>query len=72
MISVSTILSVPMFGTGAKLIARMSEPTSARERKPPMLSTGSVPSFTCAGTSFHAITIATTASGRVRRNTEPQ
>jgi hypothetical protein len=35
------------------------------------LSTGSVPSFTCAGTYRHASTIATTASGSVSRKTEP-
>ena len=39
---------------------------------PPRLSTGSVPSFTCAGTRNQAIRIATTASGSVSRKTEPQ
>ena len=38
---------------------------------PPRLSTGSVASLTCAGTSFTAITSATTASGSVSRKTEP-
>jgi hypothetical protein len=36
---------------------------STSERIPPRLSTGSVPSFTCAGTSLIAIGIATSASG---------
>ncbi len=38
---------------------------------PPRLSTGSVDSFTCAGTRNQAIRIAITARGRVTRNTEP-
>ena len=38
--------SAPSFGTGAKLIARMSAPTSTTERMPPRLSTGSLVSFT--------------------------
>ena len=35
---------------GAKLMPRISAPTSTSDRSPPRLSTGSVPSFTCAGT----------------------
>ena len=42
--------SAPSFGTGAKLIARMSAPTSTTERIPPRLSTGSVVSLTWLGT----------------------
>ena len=38
---------------------------------PPRLSTGSVVSFTWAGTSSHAKTRATAASGSVIRKTEP-
>ena len=64
--------SVPAFGTGAKLIERISAPTSTSERMPPRLSTGSVDSFTCAGTSNQAIRIAITARGSVTRKTEPQ
>src|SRR5215211_2205688 len=63
--------SVPLLGTGAKLIARMSDATSRTERMPPRLSTGSVVSLTWAGTNFAAITRATTASGSVIRKTDP-
>ena len=38
---------------------------------PPRLSTGSVSSFTCAGTSTTAMNSARAASGSVTRNTEP-
>jgi hypothetical protein len=60
---------VPMPGTGAKLIARMSEPTSTSDKMPPMLSTGSVDSFTCAGMNFNAMTSATSATGITTRKT---
>ena len=60
-----------MFGTGAKLIARISAATSTTERMPPGLSTGSVVSLTWAGTSLAAIGNATTTSGSVIRKTEP-
>ena len=63
--------SVVSFGTGRKLIPRISAPTMTIERTPPRLSTGSVDSFTCAGTSLTAITSATTASGTVIRKTDP-
>ena len=63
--------SDPLFGTGAKLIARMSPPTISADRIPPRLSTGSVSSLTWAGTRATAITNATAASGSVTRNTEP-
>ena len=59
------------FGTGAKLIARISAPTSTIESTPPGWSTGSVASFTWPGTSSTAIASAISASGTVRRNTEP-
>src|SRR3954470_12462421 len=65
------IASVPLSGTGAKLIARISVATSTTDSTPPGLSTGSVVSLTCAGTSFQAIGKATTTSGNVMRNTEP-
>src|SRR3954447_21976859 len=64
--------SVPLFGTGAKLIARISVATRTTDRMPPGLSTGSVVSLTWAGTSFQAIGNATTTSGNVITNTEPQ
>ncbi len=41
------------------------------ERMPPRLSTGSVASFTWLGTNLSARRSATTASGRVTRNTDP-
>ena len=62
----------PCSGTGAKLIASTIAATSTIERMPPRLSTGSVVSLTWLGTSRIAITSATTASGSVIRNTEPQ
>jgi hypothetical protein len=61
----------PAFGTGAKLIPRISAPTRVKDRIPPRLSTGSVASFTCAGTSRAASTSATAASGSVIRKTDP-
>ena len=61
-----------MFGTGAKLMARMSVPTRTADRMPPRLSTGSTVSFTCAGTNRHAMKRATAASGSVIRKTDPQ
>ena len=57
-------------GTGRKLMARMAEPTRTADRTPPRLSTDSFVSLTCAGTKRIAMTRATTASGRVTRNTE--
>ena len=68
----STSTSVVSFGTGAKLIERMSAPTMTSDRTPPRLSTGSVVSLTWPGTKRYAIRIATTASGSVTRNTDPQ
>jgi hypothetical protein len=50
---------------------RMSAPTVTNESTPPRLSTGSVVSFTCAGTTYHASRRAATATGTVTRNTEP-
>ncbi len=64
--------SVPMFGTGAKLIARINVPTSSADRMPPRLSTGSTVSLTWAGTNLHAMYSARTASGSVTRKTDPQ
>ena len=58
--------------TGAKLIARMNDPTSTSERMPPRLSTGSVVSLTCAGTNLGAMNSATTATGRTTKKTEFQ
>jgi hypothetical protein len=63
--------SAPAFGTAAKLMPRTTAATRITERTPPRLSTGSVPSFTWAGTSLAAMNSATTASGRVIRKTEP-
>ena len=63
--------SAPSFGTGAKLIARTTAAINRTERMPPRLSTGSVVSFTWAGTRRSAKTSATTASGSVSRKTEP-
>ena len=64
-------IRVVSFGTAAKLMARISAPTSAIESTPPRWSTGSLLSFTWLGTSRIAITSATTASGTVIRKTEP-
>ena len=64
-------ISVVAFGTAAKLIPRIRAPTSAIESTPPRWSTGSVLSLTCAGTSQTAIASAITASGSVRRKTDP-
>ncbi len=64
-------MSVVSFGTGAKLIPRMSAPTRTIDRTPPRLSTGSVVSFTCEGTNLTAITSAIAASGSVSRKTDP-
>ena len=63
--------SVVSFGTGAKLIPRISAPTSTIESTPPKLSTGSVVSFTWLGDEPSAITSAISASGSVIRKTEP-
>ena len=63
--------SPPLSGTGAKLIATISAPTATADSTPPMLSTGSVVSFTWLGTRRSASTSATAASGSVTRNTEP-
>src|SRR4051794_41178704 len=71
-IAASPSASVPLFGTGAKLIERISAATSTTERMPPGLSTGSVVSLTCAGTNLAAIGNAITTSGRVITNTDPQ
>ena len=64
--------SAPLFGTGAKLMPSTSAATSRTDNTPPRLSTGSVVSLTWAGTKATAISSATTASGSVIRNTEPQ
>ncbi len=53
-------------------MARIAEPTRTADRMPPRLSTDSLVSLTCAGTKRTAMTRATTASGRVTRNTELQ
>ena len=63
--------SAPLFGTGAKLMASTTLATSTIDRMPPRLSTGSVVSFTWAGTSTTASTKATTANGSVIRKTDP-
>jgi hypothetical protein len=63
--------SVPLFGTGAKLIAKIKAPTKRTERTPPRLSTGSAVSFTWLGTNMTAISRATPARGRVIRKTDP-
>ena len=67
----SPATSVPLSGTGAKLMASTTAATSTIDRIPPRLSTGSVVSLTWLGTSTTAMTRATTASGSVMRNTEP-
>ena len=69
-ITPSPIASAPLPGTAAKLIPRTSVPIITTERIPPRLSTGSVVSFTCAGTKRIAITSAISASGRVITNTD--
>ncbi len=56
---------------GAKLIARISAATRTTDKMPPRLSTGSVVSLTCAGTSLTAITSASSARGNVIRKTDP-
>ncbi len=61
----------PLSGAASRLIPSTRAPTISTETIPLRLSTGSVLSLTCAGTSRHAITSATTASGRVSRKTEP-
>ena len=60
-----------MSGTGAKLIDRTSAATRTTDRIPPRLSTGSLASLTWLGTYITAATIATAASGKVIRKTEP-
>ncbi len=67
----STTAVVPLPGSGARLIARISVPTIPIEMIPPRWSTGSVVSLTCAGTIFHAASRAIAASGAVTMNTEP-
>ena len=57
--------SAPLFGTGAKLIARISAPTSTTERTPPRLSTGSVVSFTWPARARSPARARPTASGSV-------
>jgi len=63
--------SVPLFGTGAKLIDRIRVPTKTTDSTPPRLSTGSVVSFTWLGKKMTASTSAIAASGRVIRKTDP-
>src|SRR5262249_25417331 len=67
----SPIETVPSLGTEAKLIDTMRAPTRTAEMMPPRLSTGSLVSLTWLGTSTTAIRRASTASGRVTRNTDP-
>src|SRR3954470_21272961 len=71
-IPASPSASAPLLGTGAKLIARMSDATRTTDSTPPRLSTGSVASLTWAGTTFAASGSATTTRGSVIRKTEPQ
>ena len=52
-------------------MASTSAATSSTDRMPPRLSTGSLASFTWAGTSRSAMTSASSASGSVTTNTEP-
>src|SRR4051812_43080701 len=68
----SPTASVPLFGTGAKLIARMRAATRTTDRMPPGLSTGSGASLTWAGANMAAIGQATTTRGRGIRKTDPQ
>src|SRR5512143_739078 len=70
-ITVRPSTSVPAFGTAAKLIASTSAAIRTTDKTPPKLSTASVVSLTWAGTYVRAMYRATTASGRVSRNTEP-
>ena len=70
-IAASPNAAAPALGTAAKLIASTSAEIITTDRSPPRLSTGSVDSFTCAGTILTASTSATAASGKVIRNTEP-
>src|SRR4051795_4122304 len=71
-IAASPSANVPLLGTGAKLIERMSAATRTTDSTPPRLSTGSVASLTWAGTTFAASGSATTTRGSVIRKTEPQ
>src|SRR3954467_12586688 len=71
-IAASPSANVPLLGTGAKLIERMSAATRTTDSTPPRLSTGSVASLTWAGTTFAASGNATTTRGSVIRKTEPQ
>src|SRR6266576_2120754 len=64
-------INVVSFGTAAKLIPRISAPTSTIESTPPRWSTGSVVSLTWLGTNTSAITNAIPASGNVSRKTDP-
>jgi hypothetical protein len=52
-------------------MTKMSAPMNSTDKMPPRLSTGSVVSLTRLGTHMTANTMATTASGKVARNTEP-
>ncbi len=70
-IAVSPSTRAPASGIAAKLIASTIAAISSTDRIPPRLSTGSLPSFTCAGTDRTARASATTASGSVTRNTDP-
>lgn len=70
-IAASPSASAPPEGTLARLIARMSAPTSTAARMPPRLSTGSVDSFAWAGTKITTSGIAMMISGIVMRNDAP-
>ena len=63
---------VPLPGSGARLIASTRVPTRAIERMPPRWSTGSVVSFTWAGTKRQAQKRAIAASGAVTMKTDHQ
>ena len=62
---------VPLSGTTAKLMARMTAPTSTAERIPPRLSTASSVSLTWLGMNLKASGKATTINGMEMRKTEP-
>ncbi len=64
-------MSAVLPGMLVKLIDSTSAPTRTIEMMPPRLSTGFVVSLTWAGTTRHASTSATSASGIVTANTEP-
>ena len=65
------ITKTPLLGTGAKLIDKIQAPRNNREIKPPLLSTGSFVSFTCAGMYFKDNMSAKIARGKLSKIQNP-